>query len=231
MRPTAKMRTALGRAINPPRENVAVRFFEPDHAFLAERRRQAVRALEQTRAELRERSVDQAANEALRDTERRLTGPPDAGAPGTVTARVVGVPGKSEPAAPLANIDLRLRFGEQVVSDARTDALGLGQLELPKGAGEDYELEALGPNGKVIARQRGSANLQPGSPNSPAHLFEVARTEELTPNFERAKPWQEALATARKRRDLAVRAVDTALEKQENELVKLISEIDNILAC
>jgi hypothetical protein len=230
MRPTAKMRTKPGRAFDQPDESTTVRFFAPDKTFLAERRRQAVRALEQTRTEMRERSIDKAANEALRDAERRLTGPLAPGTPGIVTARVVGVPGKNEPAVPLAGIDLRLKVGEKVVAETQTDALGLGQLELPKNTRESYELEVVGPDCKVIACQRGSVDLETKESDSPTHLFEVARTEGLTPNFERAKPWQEALVTAQKRRDLTVRAVSTALEKQENDLIRLIAEIDRVLA-
>jgi hypothetical protein len=230
MRPTAKMLTEPGLTLDQPRERVALRLFEPDKTFLAERRRQAVRALQQTRAEMRERSVNKAANEALRSAEQRLTGPPDPGAPGIVTARVVGVPGKGEPSTPLAGIGLRLKMKENVVAETQTDALGLGQLELPQDVRESYELEALGPDCQVIACQRGSVDPQSKEPVSPTHMFEVARTDVLTPNFERAKPWQEALVTARKRRDLTVRAVSVALEKQEGDLVKLIAEIDEGLA-
>lgn len=208
-----------------------MRIAEPDTTFLAERRRQVVRALQQTRAEIGNSSVDKTADKALQEVERRLTGPPDPGIPGVVTVRVVGVPGKNEPATPLAGISLHLKVGDQVVAETQTDDLGLGQLELPKNGYESYEIEAIGPGCQVIACQRSLVASDSTELNSPIHLFNVAKTEGLTPNFERAKPWQDALVSARKRRDLSVQAAKVALQRQESELVKLIEEIDQVLTC
>lgn len=226
MKPTASMRQRVALAARDTGE--AAEAPKPDPAFVAERRRQAVRALEQTQKEIVEGSVKKAADEALGESERSLSGSPNPDDPDVIVARVIGFPGKGEPAVPLHGMPVRLMVDRKAVAETKSDLFGLARIPLPKEGKEGigaYELEAVSPEGGTLASQTGSA--RPG--DSPVHVLEIARTDALAPIFERAEPWRKGLLEARARRDAAVNAVDLALAEQEKQLVALIAELDKAL--
>ena len=131
MRPTARMRSHAPLKQRKDDADATNHALGPDMTFVAERRRQAVRALEQTRKEAGEGSVKKALNEGLLEAERSVSGKP-AGEPGMIIARIVGLPGKREPAVPLRGLLLRLKVREKIVAEAETDLFGIGIIATPK---------------------------------------------------------------------------------------------------
>jgi hypothetical protein len=201
-----------------------------DVSGLIRQRNEAIRALEQTREARKTGEIEKAAATVVDQLEKGLTGEPEIGPPGVVTARVVasGDSKARQPAVPLAGLIARLKVGEEIIEEKETNQFGLVSLELPKSEKGSYELEVLGPNCNVIACQKGRW----GPKRSPvAHRIELGRSEQLKPQLERAARLEEAIKKARERADIARGVVIKALDAQERKLIEYLSEIDEELKC
>jgi hypothetical protein len=197
-----------------------------DLAGLAAERERAVRALEETRRALVSGEIARAAEAALEQVEASLTGRPEE-SPGVVTARVVAIGDRKARPIPLGGVGVRLKVNNRVVSEARTNEVGLATIELGRKNGAKYELEALAPDCTVLACQPGV--WDPDKPGG-THLFELPRTKNLRAPLERARPFDEGLRKAHERAQLARDVAVKALEAQERHLEKYVATIDAELA-
>ena len=212
------------------RPGAAITDNKRDVSGLTEQRQQAVRALEETREARQTGEIEKAAAKVVDQLEQGLTGTPEPGSSGVVTARVVasGDSKERQPAVPLAGLTARLKVNEKVVEEKETNPFGLVTLELPKEEAGSYELEILGPSCNVIACQQGRW----GPKQSPVgHRIEVGRSEELKPQLERAAMFEEAIKKARERANIARDVVIKALDAQERKLIEYLAEIDDELKC
>ena len=222
MKPTPRLLSTRSRAEAGDAEN------KRDVSGLAEQRQQALRALEQTREARQSGEIEKGAARLVEQLENGLTSEPRPGPPTVVAARVVasGDSKSGQPAVPLAGLIARLKVNNEIVAERETSRFGLVNLERPKQEEGSYELEVLGPNCNVIACQKGRW----GPNQSPAgHRIELARSEELKPQLERAAKLEEAIKKARERAEIARDVVIKALDAQEQKLIEYLSEIDEEL--
>ena len=201
-----------------------------DIAGLVERRKQTVRALEQTKEVIQSGRLARSGETMAADLEAALAGKPEAGAPGTIRVRVAAAPVAKEklPAVPLAELQVRLKIKEQIVREEPTNAVGLVELEVPaEFSKSDYEIEVFAPDCTVVACQHGRLT---GKQTGPVHLIELPRKENLKPQIERAKPIEDGLKAARERAALVRTVAVKALKEQETRLVEYLAEIDQEIA-
>ena len=201
-----------------------------DVSGLTEQRQRTVRALEETREARRTGEIEQAVLKVVEQIEQGLTGIPEPGPSGVVTARVVasGNAKTEQPAVPLAGLIVQLKVKEAVVEQKETNQFGLVTFEPLKAEEGSYQIEVLGPRGSVIAHQQGRW----GPKQAPmSHLMEVARSEELKPQLERAAIFEEVIKQAHARADIAQDVTVKALDAQEQKLIEYLAEIDDELKC
>jgi hypothetical protein len=228
MKPTLHMRRAGATAIpaaaprpEQPSAPAAPSLIED----LVARKGKYVEALKQTR-ELRDSGrIAKAVAERLARLSGSATERPEAGPEGTLVARVVGIAGDKQ-RLPLPGLDVQLKFGQEIVSEDKTDFTGLVVLALPKEQREGkYEIDIIGSDCQVCSCARGA--LRAG--DRPTHLIEVEPKEGLKPAFQRGEVWLHAGKAATERADQLTRAVEKALAAQERELEKGIRELDDAM--
>src|SRR5688500_15069976 len=84
---------------------------------LTENRKQALRALEETREAIQSGQLLRSGEAAAKELENALTGKPEAGEPGVIMARVVAssVAKEKLPPVPLAGLQVQLRIKEEIL--------------------------------------------------------------------------------------------------------------------
>lgn len=225
------MRPPLLRLPSVPSPAIAAEATQQrDVSGLVAQREQALRALEQTYAARQSGEIERAGDAVVKALEEGLSGPPEPGPPRVVIARVVAAADSRAklPAVPLSGLLTRLKVKNEVVGEEATNAFGIVDLALPEGSTSSYEIEVLGPDCSVLACQPG--RWGPKQP-SPVHRIELGRTDQLKPQLERARPFEDGIKRARERAELAREVAAKALAAQETRLVKYLAEIDAALAC
>jgi hypothetical protein len=228
MKPTASLHKAAampGPVAAPGREPGAATGPSLVEDLVA-RKRTYVKALEQTRELRASGRIARGVDERLARLADSATARPEPGPKGTAVIRVVGVTaGKQR--LPLPGLDVRLKLGEKVLTEGKTDFNGLAILALATDRLEGrYLVEVAGPDCQVYGCDHGE--LKPGG--QPAHLLELGQKGGLLPAFRRGEVWLLAHKSASERAGELKHAVEQALANQAKELERAIKELDDAIA-
>lgn len=191
-------------------------------AELAAHKVRLERALAQTRKERSEGRIIRGAEGALASIDTSVSSVPDAGPAGTLRVRVVGLLGESKKAgirAPLEGVSVRVLAEKTVVTEAKTDPLGLAALALADEKPVQGEIQVVGVDGSTLVSDSLKAREQ-----QPVRLYELAPSNALAGAFDKARLWAAERNAAVVRLDGLRKQVEKALASQEEELKALIGE-------
>lgn len=231
MKPTANMLRRPGIfPASPGRASVITKDPEPTPSVdpIAERRQDLARALAETVAERKNRTIESRVEERIAERSNALSSEPELRS-GEIQARLIGYDDATEcePAArlPLGGVPVRLAIGDQEYIQT-TGAAGLVQFELdPKDTGS-YVLEVMAEDGRPLTSVQGAIKGSGGA----THRLEVGRSSQLEPAFARGRNLVLAVDRAQTQAAKVGARVDSALARQEESLRKEIAALDAMLA-